>query len=163
MKIMMIMMWPCLITLPVFLQTCLPVLQECQVIYPFSLFVVHFCYVRQFHQIVQPESHTCKDHQWIYYVTSATCFGLFIHLQGRWFVLVLYSVASARSNLMNMLTHCRWATQKCVIALLCVVDRSRISTFFLHDVLHICLSCGLAHLSLQGYSLMQDAWVSRYK
>ena len=49
------------------------------------------------------------------------------------------------------LTHCHWATQKCVITLPCIVDGSRISTFFLHDVLHICLSCGLVHLSLQGY------------
>jgi len=48
-----------------------------------SLFVVHFYCVHQFHQTVQPERHTCKDQQCIYYVTSSTCFGLFSHLQER--------------------------------------------------------------------------------
>ena len=52
---------------------------------------------------------------------------------------------------LHFLTHCRRATQKCVVALPCVVDGSCISTFFLHDILHICLSSGLALLSLQCY------------
>jgi len=51
----------------------------------------------------------------------------------------------------SVLTHCCRATQKCVIALPCVVDESRISTFFLHDILHMHLSSRLAHLLLQGY------------
>ena len=49
------------------------------------------------------------------------------------------------------LTPCRRATQKCVITVPCVVDGSRISAFFLRDVLHMRFTLGLAHLSLQGY------------
>jgi hypothetical protein len=45
--------------------------------------------------------------------------------------------------------HCWWVTSFFV---------------FLHDILHVCLSAGLAHISLQGYwQLDADAWVSSYK
>ena len=63
----------------------------------------------------------------------------------------LYSFVMWVIGLKWLLTHCCQATQKHVIALQNVVDGSRLSTFFLHHVLHICLTSGLAHLLLQVY------------
>jgi len=62
------------------------------------------------------------------------------------------------------LTPCRWATQKCVIAIPRVVDGSRISTFS-YTTSCTCIS-QMVWLSFRFKvidSLMQDACVSSYK
>ena len=64
----------------------------------------------------------------------------------------------------RFLTHCRRATQKCVIALPCVVDGSRISAFS-YTTSCTCV-CKLVWLTFRAKfidSLKQDAWVSSYK
>jgi hypothetical protein len=62
------------------------------------------------------------------------------------------------------LTLCRWATYKDVFAIPCIVDGSHIISVFLHNIVHMRLSDGLAHLSPQDTeSLMQDVWVSSSK
>jgi len=62
------------------------------------------------------------------------------------------------------LTHCRRATQKCVIALPCVFDGSRVSTFpYTTSCTYVCQLVWLTYCFKVIVSLMQDAWVSSYK
>jgi len=63
-----------------------------------------------------------------------------------------------------ILTPCHQAMQKCVIAIPCIVDGSRISTFS-YTTSYTCI-CQLVWLTFCFKvidSLMQDAWVSSYK
>ena len=65
---------------------------------------------------------------------------------------------------MPFLTQCHRATQKCVIAIPCTVDGSRISAFS-YTTFCTCL-CQLICLTYRCKfidSLLQDAWVSCYK
>jgi hypothetical protein len=59
----------------------------------------------------------------------------------------------------QFLTHCRRATQKCVIALPCVVDGSRISTFSYTSCTCVCKLVWLTFRAKFIDSLKQDAWV----
>jgi hypothetical protein len=61
-------------------------------------------------------------------------------------VVVIVNSALVFDTVPYTLTLCHPATQKDVIALPCIVDGSRLSMFFLHDVIHMRLSAGLTHL-----------------
>jgi len=50
-----------------------------------------------------------------------------------------------------MLALCHQVTYKDMIAIPYIVDGSHIFKVLLHNILHVHLSTGLAHLSLQGY------------
>jgi hypothetical protein len=63
-----------------------------------------------------------------------------------------------------ILTTCSWATQNCVIASQCVVDRSHISAFsYMTSCACICQLVWLTYRFKVIDSLMQDAWVWGYK
>jgi hypothetical protein len=63
----------------------------------------------------------------------------------------------------SILTYCRRATQKCVIALPCVVDGSCISAFpYTTSCTCVCKLVWLTFSARFIDSLMQDAWVSSY-
>ena len=62
------------------------------------------------------------------------------------------------------LTPCRQAAQKCVIAIPCVVDGSRLFTFsYTTSCTCVCQLVWLTFRIKVIDSLMQDTWVSSYK
>jgi len=66
--------------------------------------------------------------------------------------------------LLGLLTLCRQATQKCVIAITCFVDGSRISAFsYMTSCTSICQVMWLTYHLKVIDNLLQDAWVSSYK
>jgi len=69
-----------------------------------------------------------------------------------------------RSGSSSCLTPCHRATQKCVIALPCVVDGSRISTIsYMTSCTYVCQLVWLTYRFKVIISIMQDVWVSSYK
>ena len=63
----------------------------------------------------------------------------------------------------RLLTICCRATQKCMIALPCVVDGSRISMFSYTSCTCVCQVVWFTYRFKVIDSLLQDAWVSSYK
>jgi hypothetical protein len=62
------------------------------------------------------------------------------------------------------LTPCRWVTRKLVIALPCIVDGSRVSSFsYTKSCTCVCQLVWLTYHFKFMDSLMQDVWVSSYK
>jgi len=77
---------------------------------------------------------------------------------------VFFKFTTVCSSFFCILTPCRQAMQKCVIAIPCIVDESRISMF---SYTMSCTSvCQLVWLTFRFNvidSLMQDDWISSYK
>ena len=92
-----------------------------------------------------------------------TAFASACHLSLSWASLI-QSIPPHPTSWRSILTLCRRATQKCVIALPCVVDGSCISTF--SYIMFCTCVCQLVWLTYRFNvidSLMQDAWFSSYK
>jgi hypothetical protein len=74
------------------------------------------------------------------------------------------NVPSATSAWSAILTPCHQATQKCVIAIPCIVDGSHISMLsYMTSCASVCQLVWLTFCFRVIDRLMQDAWVSSYK
>ena len=97
------------------------------------------------------------------YKISHTVFGP-LHFSASHLAHLPHLIRTSTVGHKSLLTPCCWAMQKCMIAIPCIVDGSRISVFsYTMCCTQVFQRVWLTYCFKVIDSLMQDAWVSSYK